>query len=637
MTAKCACILALVVAVSGCAPHGGDVEHAKRVIVLGFDGMDYTLTKQLMDEGRLPNLRRLARTGSFAPLETAIPPQSPVAWSNFITGMDAGGHGIFDFIHRDPKTMLPYLSTSRTSPGKSWRFGQWLLPVSGGRVELLRHGKAFWDDLTQRGIQTTIVRVPANFPPAGTASLELSGMGTPDLLGTYGTFTFFTSDPAAAGERDVSGGRIVAVHPENGVFHGVLRGPDNPFHVTPKPVTTEFTLYADPDNPWAMLVAGKEERLLKVGEWSDWVPVDFALAPLHSLRGMCRFYLKQLRPVFQLYATPVNLDPMQPALPISAPESWATELARATGRFYTQGIPQDTKAYSAGVFEPDEFLAQTRLVLSEEIEQYHQVLGTFERGLLFFYFGEPDETSHMMWRPMDPVHPAYDAEKDAPYTEVVKDLYAKMDGLVGYTLDHMDSTTTLIIMSDHGFTSWRRTFHLNAWLRSQGYLATLHPNAEEGTLADVDWAHTRSYGLGLNGLYINLRGRESGGVVAPDERAALVQEIAAKLRKTIDPATGSPAVTRTYRPEEIFAGHDALDVGPDLIVGYAKGTRCANESALGGMQTLIFSDNTGAWSGDHCMDHTTVPGVLFSNRPLRRPAPRLQDVGAAVAAEFGNK
>lgn len=637
MKLNLACILALAIVTAGCGSQGGDRTPAKRVIVLGFDGMDYTLTKQLMDEGRLPNLRRLATTGSFAPLETAIPPQSPVAWSCFITGMDAGGHGIFDFIHRDPKTLQPYLSTSRTSPGKSWRFGQWLLPVAGGKVELLRHGAAFWEGLTQRGIQTTIVRVPANFPPAGTATRELSGMGTPDLLGTYGTFTFFTADPGAAADQNVSGGRIVGVHAANGVFKGVLRGPDNPYHATPQPVTAEFTLHPDPDKPWAMLVAGSEERLLQEGEWSDWVPVDFALAPARSLRGMCRFYLKQLRPVFQLYVTPINLDPMQPALPISAPESWATELARATGRYYTQGIPQDTKAYSAGVFEPGEFLAQSRLVLAEDIEQYRYVLGQFERGLLFFYFGEPDQTSHMMWRPMDPVHPAYDAERDAPYANVVKDLYTTMDGLVGSTLDHMDSTTTLIILSDHGFASWRRAFHLNAWLRSQGYLATLHPDAEEGTLADVDWAHTRAYGLGLNGLYINVQGREAHGIVPAAERAALVQEIATKLRETIDPATGSPAITRTYRPEETYGGHDALDVGPDLIVGYAKGTRCANESALGGTQALLFTDNADAWSGDHCMDHTAVPGVLFSNRPLRKPAPRLQDVGAAVAAEFTDK
>jgi predicted AlkP superfamily phosphohydrolase/phosphomutase len=637
VTAKLTWCLALAIAMAGCGRGAGDQPHAKRVIVLGFDGMDYALTKQLMDEGRLPNLRRLAAAGSFAPLETAIPPQSPVAWSNFMTGMDAGGHGIFDFIHRDPRTMLPYLSTTRTSPGTTWRFGQWLLPVSGGKVELLRHGKAVWEDLTQRGIRTTIVRVPANFPPAGTATLELSGMGTPDLLGTYGTFTFFTADPSVTGEKEVSGGRIVAAHAETGVFKGVLLGPDNPFHVTPKPVTTEFALHADPDKPWAELVAGGEERLLHEGEWSDWVPVDFPLAPLRSLRGMCRFYLKQLRPVFQLYVTPVNLDPMQPALPISAPESWATELARATGRYYTQGIPQDTKAYSAGVFEPREFLAQTRLVLAEDIEQYHYVLGRFDGGLLFFYFGEPDETSHMMWRPMDPAHPAYDAERDAPYANVVKDLYATMDSVAGYTLEHMDSTTTLVILSDHGFTSWRRTFHLNAWLASQGYLMRLHPEAESGSLADIDWAHTRAYGLGLNGLYINLQGRESGGIVAPADRAALVQEIAAKLEHTIDPATGSPAITRTYRPEETYATHDALDVGPDLIVGYAKGTRCANESALGGTQVLIFTDNTDAWSGDHCMDHTAVPGVLFTNRPLRRPAPRLQDVGAAVAAEFDAK
>ena len=127
--------LALSAAAAGGCGRGGADGSAKKVIVLGFDGMDYTLTKQMMDAGRLPHFRRLAEMGTFAPLETSIPPQSPVAWSNFITGMDAGGHGIFDFVHRDPTTMLPYLSTSSTAPGRSLRLGTWQIPLSGGKVE----------------------------------------------------------------------------------------------------------------------------------------------------------------------------------------------------------------------------------------------------------------------------------------------------------------------------------------------------------------------------------------------------------------------------------------------------------------------------------------------------------------------
>ena len=628
------CALAVAVLASGC---GRDAEGGarQRVIVLGFDGMDYTLTQEMLAAGRLPNLERLAAAGTFSALETAIPPQSPVAWSNVITGMDAGGHGIFDFIHRDPGTLLPYLSTSRAEPARTLRVGPWRIAVSGGRIELLRRGTPFWQPLCEDGVEATIVRMPANFPPTGTATRELSGMGTPDLLGTYGEFTFFSSDPTVAGETAVSGGRIVAAGVEAGVFRGRLRGPDNPLRAAPQPLHSDFVVYLDPERPLCKLVAGDQERVLEERVWSDWVVVEFELAPLRTLRGMCRFYVKALRPALQLYVSPINIDPMQPALPISSPPEWAAELARQTGRYYTQGIAQETKAYSAGVFDAAEFLAQARLVFEENRAQYRAVLAAFDSGLLSFYFGEPDQTSHMMWRPMDPAHPAYDPVRDAPYADAVREVYARMDAVVGETLAHVDSATTLIVMSDHGFASWRRAFHLNAWLRQQGYLVTRDPDRDDATLLDVDWSRTRAYGLGLNGLYVNVRGRERQGIVAPQDRAALAAEIASRLRATVDPVTGASAVTRVYAPEEVFADTAQLATGPDLIVGYAKGTRCANASALGGVETLVFSDNTDAWSGDHCMDHTSVPGVLFVNRTLSRPVTRLQDLGAAVAAEFG--
>jgi predicted AlkP superfamily phosphohydrolase/phosphomutase len=160
--------------------------------------MDHEVTSRLMEAGRMPNFVRLAKLGGYAPLGTAVPPQSPVAWSNFITGMDAGGHGVYDFIHRDPKTMLPYLSTSRVEdPSNILELGGLCIPLAQGGIELLRHGTPFWEVLEDHGVETTIIRIPANYPPSGSATIELSGMGTPDILGTYGTFSFFTSTPEA--------------------------------------------------------------------------------------------------------------------------------------------------------------------------------------------------------------------------------------------------------------------------------------------------------------------------------------------------------------------------------------------------------------------------------------------------------
>lgn len=629
----CALLAAALLAAAAC---GRRPVPGTRVIVLGFDGMDYGLASELMAQGLMPNFSRVAAAGGFSPLATSIPPQSPVAWSNFITGLDPGGHGIFDFVHRDPAKKTPYLSTSRTTAaGTTLRAGKYQFPLSGGTVELLRHGQPFWAPLAERGISTTIVRMPANFPPSGSGHLELSGMGTPDLLGTYGTFAFYSSELFALGGRPLAGGRLYRVSVHDNVVSGTLYGPDNPFLQEPQKVVRDFTVYLDAAEPVVKIVVGAEERILNVGEWSDWVPIDFPMIPTQNLRGMCRFYLKSVRPNFELYVSPVNIDPLVPALPISAPASFAADLARVTGRFYTQGMPEDTKALDDGVFTRDEFLKQARLAGDEVRRQLTHVLSTFEEGLLFYYIGNLDQVSHMMWRPMDPDHPAYDAAADGPYRHVVRDAYIELDALVGETLDLLSRDTMLVVMSDHGFASWRRAFHLNSWLRDNGYLALADPNRPDpGYLGNVNWSATRAYGLGLNGLYLNLQGREDGGVVTSGERSRLLDEIAGKLLRTIDPRTGAPAITKVYRPDEMFQGANYPNIAPDLIIGYAKGTRCSNESALGGIPVEVITDNTGKWSGDHCMDHEAVPGVLLTNRPLRRPATSLETLAEAILAEF---
>ena len=626
-----------LVGASACS--GRSTAAGKRVIVLGFDGLDYDLTRSLIDKGRLPNFARLAASGGFAPLETTIPPQSPVAWSTFITGLDPGGHGIFDFIHRDPKTMVPYLSTSRAEgSSRAITVGEWQFPISGGSVELLRQGQPFWEVLEQRGIETTIIRMPANFPPSGTATHELSGMGTPDLLGTYGTFSFYTSEPFAFGGRALSGGTLYPVTVESNVVHAALHGPDNPFRRVPEKVSADFTLFIDAERPVAKLVVGEEERVLAVGEWSDWLPVDFDLrVPLQSLRGMARVYLKQVKPYVEMYVSPINFDPMSPAMPVSEPAEYAAELAKATGRFYTQGMPEDTKGLRQGVLTRDEFLSQARLAGEENRVQYRYVLDRFADGLLFYYFGNVDQIAHMMWRARDPGHPAYDPSVDPKYADVIDELYVGLDHIVGDTLDAIGADGTLIVLSDHGFTSWRRSFHLNTWLKQQGFLALANPSREDdpGFFGNVDWARTRAYGIGLNGLYINVKGREMSGAVGPGDRERLMDEIAGKLLQTVDPATGQRAITKVYRREQVYTDAGFFDRAPDLVVGYAKGTRGSDESALGSIPPEVIVDNTDPWSGDHCMDHEAVPGVLLSNRPLRKPAPSLGRVAAAVLAEFG--
>jgi predicted AlkP superfamily phosphohydrolase/phosphomutase len=623
----------LALAAFSCA--GPSAAGGRRVIVLGFDGMDHGMVTRLMAEGKLPNLSRLAEAGGFSPLETSVPPQSPVAWSDFITGMDAGGHGIFDFVHRDPQTMLPYLSTSRVESSEDcWGIGRWKMPGPGGKIELLRRGTPFWEVLEENGVESWIVRMPANFPPSGSASYELSGMGTPDAVGSPGEFSFYTSELFAFEGEDISGGEVYPVDYWEGIAEATLYGPPNPCLPEQPKMSVDFTVYVDPVEPLAKLVVGDEQRLLMVGEWSDWLPVRFSL-PLGDLRVIARFYLKSVRPELELYVTPLQIDPETPALPISTPEGFARELLEATGPYYTQGMPEDTKALTGGVLDEAEFLEQAAYTGRQFIDQYKWLLSRFGGGFLFYYFGNLDQTSHMLWDTLDPGHPAYDAESDARFAGVIESIYQELDDVVGYTLEHIGGDTTLIVMSDHGFGSWRRVFHLNNWLEEHGYLVLEDPNRRDlGVYRNVDWSRTRAYGMGLNGLYVNMRGRERDGIVPPEERTALLDEIAEKLRATVDPETGEPAVTEVWRREQYSDG-GYREIGPDIQVGYAWGTRGSGKSAIGDFTDAVFSDNLEDWPGDHCWDHTTVPGVLLTNRPLARPATKLTDLAAAILAEFG--
>ena len=627
--------LGCALALAACGA-GSESANAPRVVILGFDGMDHALAARLLHEGRLPNLARLAARGGFQPLATSVPPQSPVAWSEFITGLDAGGHGIYDFVHREASTMIPYLSTTRTEPpDRVLRFGRWQLPLSGGRVTLLRQGTAFWELLEEARIPAWIIRMPANFPPSGLASRELSGMGTPDLLGTYGTFSYFTSADGALTEDFAE--QVFNAPLEDGVFQARLPGPPDPFRQDGAPVAAAFTVYVDAHREVAKIVLGDEETVLMPGEWTDWLSAQFPLAlPGQKLHAMVRFYLRRVRPL-ELYATPVNLDPLRPALPISSPAGFAGELARATGRFYTQGMPEDTKALTAGAFDRDEFLRQAAITAAENQRQLEWLLGDFTGGLLFHYFGHIDQVSHMMWAPMDLTHPAHDAAKDAAYADVVARLYVQADSIVGATMERLDDDALLIVMSDHGFTSWKRAVNLNTFLRERGYLAMDRTDTQEGApyFPGVDWSRTQAYALGLNGLYLNLRGRERLGVVPPDQHRLVLDELSTALLRLTDPTTGEPVVTRVYHRDDIYYDGDHPDLGPDLIVGYAKGYRGSNESAVGQVTEAMVTDNLSAWSGDHAMVHEAVPGVLFTSRPLRRRVTSLRELAGAVLAEFG--
>ena len=303
---------------------------AKRIIVLGIDAMDPAFLERHWDV--LPNLRRFSQHGDFRRLGTTIPPQSPVAWSTFATGMNPGGHGIFDFVHRDPATMAAISSMADIEPpARTLSLGAYSIPLSSGRVRTFRRGRAFWQILAEHGIPVTLVRMPNNFPPVQCECQTLSGMGTPDMRGTFGTFTFFTDYPLAE-RQDVAGGRIVPVELTRDRVTLVIEGPENNLRKDRARSSVEMTVARDPSVAAAMFEVAGQRVLLREGEWSRWIRVRFPILPgVKSAAGMFRVYAKKLQPEFQVYVSPVNIDPYEPELPISTPPPSAASLPRRWG------------------------------------------------------------------------------------------------------------------------------------------------------------------------------------------------------------------------------------------------------------------------------------------------------------------
>jgi predicted AlkP superfamily phosphohydrolase/phosphomutase len=616
--------------------NAGARQTRQKMIILGFDGMDPGILAKYMDRGKLPAFSKLRNEGDFRKLRTSLPPQSPVAWSNFISGMDPGGHGIFDFIHRTAEDYTPYLSTSRVTPGKTIGMGSYLFPVTGGEVELLRKGAAFWQILEEHDVPASVVQIPSNFPPAPTSQRTLAGMGTPDILGTYGIFSFYTTRQLDL-KPDIGGGRINLVRVNDNLVQTDLEGPPNNFRKENPASRIPFKVVIDPVHPIGKILIQEYEFILKEGEWSDWVHVRFPLIATQEVRGICRFYLKQVRPDFKLYISPINIDPASPALPISTPKAYSVNLEKRIGPFFTKGLPADTKALDHGVLDYEEFLAQDQSIMKESLALFQDELERFESGLWFHYFSCSDQRQHMFLGLVDPGHPLYESALASMAEKVVEGIYEEMDRVLARALAKVDDHTLLMVLSDHGFASFRRSFNLNTWLFLNGYMRLMDPAKQEEAefFLNTDWSGTRAYALGLNGLYLNERGREGMGIVEPgDEKDALIRELASKLEAVVDPQTGERVISKAYAARDVYHG-PMVEQAPDIIVGYNRNYRASWATPLGRVPRTLIEDNREKWCADHCMDPELLPGILLSNRRVRAEDPSLCDLTATILETFG--
>jgi predicted AlkP superfamily phosphohydrolase/phosphomutase len=608
---------------------GQEVEPIKKVIVIGLDGLDPGIVARLLEANQLPNLARLREQGGFARVATTRPAQTPVAWSTFATGTNPGGHGIFDFIRRNPKTYLPDLALNRYEQKNVF------LPP---RAVNLRRGTPVWELLKVAGCGATVLRCPCTYPPDSIRGRMLSGMGVPDLRGGLGTSTFYTTSDAVKPRESE---HVVRLQPAaSEVFSTYLIGPRNP--KGRGDLRLEVTLRVDRREKRVLLQSEAMPRELEIreGVWSDWLRVKFKLGLLQSLRGMVRFHLVACEPELALYASPVNFDPAAPFFPISEPPEYAADLAHRIGLYYTTGMVEDHTGLNNERISEEAYLDQCAIVWHEREAMMLHELESFEGGLFYCLFDTPDRVQHMFWRFREPDHPANrGATTDGEFAQVVDDCYRRCDAVVGKALQFSDGETLVIALSDHGFNSFRRGVHLNTWLFDNGFLSLrdgARPGGDAGEmLRQVDWGKTRAYALGLAGIYLNVKNREEQGIVPAEEAGAIKAALAGGLTGLTDPARqGALAIRRVLPREEVYHG-PYLPEAPDLLVDFAEGYRISWSSALGGIAEGHFEDNIKKWSGDHIIDPDRVPGVLFMNRPFRSDSARLWDLAPTILAALG--
>jgi len=600
----------------------------KKVLVIGLDGLEPTIVDSLLARSGLPHLAALAGRGGYSRLATTLPAQTPVAWSTFATGVNPGGHGIFDFIRRDPRTYLPDFALNRYEQPKGY------LPP---RAVNLRRGTPVWQVLSDAGVPSVVLRCPCTFPPDTLRGRMLSGMGVPDVRGGLGTSTFFSADPAA---RQGESEQLVRVTPNGGTVRTTLVGPRHP--KSREDVTAQIAIDIDETRRAVTIRSKGRPRALTVeeGRWSDWLHVKFKLGFLQSVPGTVRFYLARVSPHLELYASPVNFDPTATIqYPVASPAGYAGELADRLGTFYTTGMVEDHGGLTNGRFDEAVYLAQCQGVLDERERMLQYELARFEEGLLFCLFDTPDRIQHMFWRFREPDHPANSASGfDPSLRSAIEEHYEACDAIVGRAVEHAADDTLVVCLSDHGFSSFQRGFHINSWLHEQELLALkpgVAPGADAGELLlQVDWSRTRAYALGIGSVYLNVRGRERSGVVEPADARALTEQIAGALANVADPDRATLAVRGATPGHVAYRGAAAADA-PDLVVRFAPGYRASWTTALGGIPQGLFEDNEKRWGGDHIIDPALVPGVLFMSHPFDAASIGLVDLAPTILETLG--
>lgn len=578
-----------------------------RALILGFDSFDPKLFEKFSGNGDLPNLSKLAEGGGYSPFKVCAPPQTEVSWTSIATGADPGSHGIFDFVHRNPDTYVPYVSIL---PTRTSAIGtQFTAPYTA---------RTLFAEAVEQGYPATALWWPAMFPAdPGSPVRVIPGLGTPDIRGQLGLGSFYSTEDGYLKEGHKT---PVEIFSDNGgSYKSSLKGPFVKRKGETVPAEVEFQLDVLDENNVGLVLDGVPHAL-KPGEWSPILEVKFKTGMFVKVHAITRAIVTSIDPV-RLYFLPLQIHPLHSLWQYASPKSFVKEAWQAAGSFLSLGWPQDTTALEDGCISDEQFLALCEDIFAARERVLLHFLDDFKEGVLASIFDDLDRVQHMFRR-------------DRP--EVVQDWYQRLDQFVGRVNTHLKKQNgkklNLLVMSDHGFSDYRYKVHVNRWLLENGYLA-MREGENEANLASIDWDKTKAYAIGLNSLYINLEGREGKGIVPVEQVEVLANEIKEKLEEWTGP-DGQPVFSNISLRHEAFSG-PLLRLGPDLNLGCSAGYRASSETGLGKWDETAIEENHDHWGADHCIDPNVVPGVLFSSQGLKDfPNPSFRDIPPMVVGKY---
>ncbi|MCK5504050.1 MAG: alkaline phosphatase family protein, partial [Thermodesulfovibrionia bacterium] len=485
---------------------------------------------------------------------------------------------------------------------------------------------------------STILKWPMTFQPKQNRSRLYAGLGVPDIKGGLGRYCFYTTKNIAENEEGIE--KVVKVKLNGNQIKTYLAGPNIAKLRTREEAKVDMNISVPSDNSKIEInIDGTKIRVNK-GQWSEWVEVKFKLGLMKTATGIVKFYLNQAGPDFELYMTPVQINPKDPAFVISSPDDYIRELAKEVGHFYTLGMPEDTKAVEEGRTDEEAFITMCDEIVEEQEKMLWYELNRFKEGLLASAFFSTDRIQHIFWVTRDPAHPLYDKAYAEKYGHVIDDYYRKMDRILGEVMKQVDDKTAIMVFSDHGFSSFRRTVHINSWLVQNGLMALTRKVSRDdkdggGLFQYVDWKNTKAYALGFGSVYFNIKGRERQGIVEPGAGAdSLANKIADELVKLTDTKDGQSVVRNVYKNKDIYSG-SCINSSPDLVVGFQDGYRSSWQTAIGGSPAAIIEDNLKKWSGDHIVDPSIVPGILLTNFNINVEKLHQMDIAPTVLTCFG--